>query len=494
MRLLRYILFFFCLLTSANVVSSDAGSLPSAGEAFARGLVLLHNFEYDDAVEYFLQMQQDYPDYAMAYWGEAMAYNQPVWSSQDIEKARAALLKLGASSQLRADRAGDRKTALYLAAADTLFFGPEWRQRDVDYRQAMKGMHEAYPDDPDITALYALSILGTSHDGRDLSLYLQAAEIMKPALRKHPHHPGLLHYTIHALDDPLNAAKAIDAADRYALVAPDSAHALHMPTHVYFSLGLWHKANALNERSFAASLARSQRKGVVLDVHGVHSLRWLPYGYLQANQPAEAERIYQRAVELVEQGLLNGDTLLYLDSTIRLQTRAWQRVLPDAGLADEGDISRDRFVADFALVYQSVCNGKLAAADDARRRLLQAMAAFEKQASAAATGRRVMLLELDALLALQRGERDDALQLITEATVLEDSMPYDYGPAWPMLPAHEFHGLVLLGSGEYSDAKMAFTRSMKRFPNRYLSQRGAQLAADEVHFDDALQSLCSAKM
>src|SRR6478672_6683242 len=138
-----------------EVSFANSGS-PAAQEPFLRGLALLHNFEYPDAAEQFRKAQAADPDFAMAYWGEALTYTHPVWFQQDLPAARAVLARLGATPEARLAKA------------------PTEHERDVLFSDAMANVHQRYPDDVDATAFYALSLLGTAHHGRDFGIYMRS--------------------------------------------------------------------------------------------------------------------------------------------------------------------------------------------------------------------------------------------------------------------------------------------------------------------------------
>ena len=430
---------------------------------------MLHNFEYEDAVDEFQKAQRIDPHFAMAYWGEAMAHNQPVWMAQNTRAAKMALLKLGTTQQERLKKAKTDREKDYIASAEVLFFSSDDKhQRDDDYRRAMQRLAKKYPRDVDAAALYALSILGTSHEGRDFAIYMQSAAVLESALKKAPRHPGLLHYLIHSYDDPVHAPLGLDAADLYSKIAPSSSHALHMPTHIYFSLGMWDKSSQLNERSLAASQARSRRKKIPLDVHGVHTLRWLPYGYLQQERFKDAQRTLKLAGDYYDQGEINTGTLLYLHSMYLLESEDWDRQLPNITVPGRVKISRNRFIANFTRGLQAIKTNKLNIAENMRA-LLEADLNEMRHHDIEASGNEVLLLELNALLALQAGEKDKSIELLEQATKVEDDMPFSYGPAWPTKPAHELFGEILHELRQVDEASKQFLLSLKRFPMRTLT-------------------------
>ena len=136
-------------------------------------------------------------------------------------------------------------------------------------------MYDKYPDDLEVKAFYALALLGTSHSGRDIVTYMRAAAVVEDVARANPQHPGAVHYLIHAYDDPAHAPLGLRYAEAYAKIAPSASHALHMPSHIYFALGMWDRAAEMNERSARAADERVARKGLAVDERGFHALLWL---------------------------------------------------------------------------------------------------------------------------------------------------------------------------------------------------------------------------
>jgi hypothetical protein len=212
---------------------------PTAQGDFLDGLALLHDFEYDAAAAAFRRAESADPDFAMAYWGEAMTFNHPVWMQQDLAAARAALNRLAPSSAMRRVKAQTEREKAYLGAAEILYGDGTKENRDVRYEDAMATLHARYPDDVDAAAFYALSILGSAHAGRDVATYMRSAAVLEEAWVSHRDHPGLLHYLIHSYDDPAHAPLGLRAARLYAKIAPDAGHAQHMTSHIFLALGMW---------------------------------------------------------------------------------------------------------------------------------------------------------------------------------------------------------------------------------------------------------------
>src|SRR5439155_17072202 len=164
------------------------------------------------------------------YWGEAMTYNHPLWHEQDQDAALKVLARLTPSETLTPLEKG------FLSAVEVLYGKGEKLERDRLYCKAMRGLYEEFPKDTETATFYALSILGSTPE-RNVANYMKAAAILEEVYAAHPDHPGAVHYLIHCYDDPIHAPLGLRVARQYAKLAPASAHALHMPSHIFLALG-----------------------------------------------------------------------------------------------------------------------------------------------------------------------------------------------------------------------------------------------------------------
>ena len=240
------VIFFICVISSPALYAQESqlgrvefqtSGSEKAQAHFLRGLAALHSFWYEEALEAFRESTKVEPDFAMGYWGEAMAHNHPLWSEQDIAAARQVLTKMKETPNLT-----DRERA-YLAAVRLLYAEGDKPARDAAYSAAMEKIYRAYPDDLDAAAFYSLSLLGmVNFEEKSYRLQAKAGAIALDVYQKNPNHPGAAHYIIHAFDDPDHAILALPAARRYAGIAPEAHHARHMPSHIFLQLGMWPEA------------------------------------------------------------------------------------------------------------------------------------------------------------------------------------------------------------------------------------------------------------
>ncbi|MEP6905888.1 MAG: hypothetical protein ABI875_07365, partial [Gemmatimonadales bacterium] len=248
-----------------------SGSL-AAQAPFIRGVLFMHSFEYPSALAEFQKAEQADPNFAMAYWGEAMTYTHPRWNQQDRAKARAALARLAPTPAARLAKAPTAREKEYLEAVEILYGDGTKEKRDTLYSAAMGRISARYPDDLEAKAFYALSLIGLSQDVRSVPTYVRAAALAEEIFRKNPDHPGAAHYIIHAFDDPVHAPLGLYAARAYSKIAPGAAHAQHMTTHIFLALGLWDDVVSQNEIALGPETDKYTPN---------HYSEWLSYGYLQ---------------------------------------------------------------------------------------------------------------------------------------------------------------------------------------------------------------------
>jgi tetratricopeptide (TPR) repeat protein len=505
----------------------------AAQDAFLRGVLLLHSFEYDDAKEAFQQAQQAAPDFALAYWGEAMTYNHPLWGQTALEPAREALGRLAPTREARFAKAAHDKERDWLRAVEALYGEGDKLARDLAYAAQMRRMVEQYPDDLEVKAFYALALLGTSHGGRDVAIYMRAAAVAEDVARANPQHPGAVHYLIHAYDDPAHAPLGLRYAEAYAKIAPSASHALHMPSHIYFALGLWDRTSELNERSVRAADERVARKGLGVDERGFHALLWLTYSYLQQGRQQEARGVLDQIEKAAaESGAVRTRShLARARAAWVVETRRWADARP-AGVAPEG-LGAGTTAADlFAIGMAAIRSGnRLAGADALQRMALLAgdgdrpvrsvttarpaptprpgvsrpgvtpiptprpslptpaevMAAQTAQPQmglpAAGTGddkrvAAIMAQQLEAVLIFAEGRRDEGLVLARQAAAVEQDLSFEFGPPLPVKPAHELVGDLLMDVRRPGEAVAAYEASLARNPGRALSLLGLFRAAN----------------
>ena len=461
----------------------------------------MHSFEYDAAIDAFRQAQQADAGFAMAYWGEALAYNQPLWLNENLAKARATLGRLRALQLRGLTRTGGVtpikaptvREQGYLDAVERLFGDGDKPSRDRAYAERMAQLHAQVPDDDAAAAVYALALLSTiPADTRNVPDSLKAGEIALAILKKNPEHPGANHYALHAFDDGEHAAMGLQAARTYARIAPASSHARHMPSHVFLPLGMWDDAVASDESAFAASVALAKRKGLSASQYDFHSLSWLHYEYLQQGRFAKAREAMAEVQRAMAGGGAAGPDRAggvehqheseigkgYGSTSLKSELASMKaRLVVESGdwAPMKGQGSFDNIDELFALGMASVPLRDPGRADAALEQLTNAAKTVpDRDAREVAA---IMAAEIDGLIKLGRNDRPGALASLARGAQLEAKRPRPVARPYPIKPAGELYGEILLGTGDAAGAMTQFTAALTRTPGRAISLLGLARAA-----------------
>jgi len=492
-------------------------TFPNSGAAaaqapFLAGLAQLHNFEYASAADLFRKAQQIDPGFAMAYWGEAMTYNHPVWMEQDLSAARKALERLGPTRDGRAAAANTPREKDYLRAVDILYGEGAKPARDLAYASAMAGLSHTYPDDPDAAAFYALALLGTAHGGRDFAIYMRAAAVVEPVFRDHPRHPGAAHYLIHSYDDPIHAPLGLRAARAYSKIAPSAGHAQHMTSHIFVALGMWDDLVSANETAVTVVDAGRASRGLVPSACGHYNF-WLEYGYLQQGRFGKAKQLVADCLAAARREKPTpplGGQVLDPDNTAAgsfaamrlrylLDTEDWTSDVAAWTIDSRGGL-RTEIALEFGTGYAAAHSGQRAAAVSALDRLARARQALEASLAGSEAGSaqsqarewaRLLQSQLAAVIQAADGGRAEATSKVRDAATLEEGLPIEFGPPAIDKPSRELLGELLLSQGKPAEARAAFEQALTRTPERTASLRGLMRAAVEsgdTHMGDELRT------
>ncbi len=465
---------------------------PDAQRNFMRGLLLLHLFEYGDAAKSFVAAEKADPGFAMAYWGEAMTFNHPVWNQLDEKAGQAALAKFGASPEARARRIADPRERAYMGAVEILYSGlGTKRERDDRYGTAMAQMVEAYPKDDEARLFFALSRLGRSEGVRDVPNYLQAAAISRTVFMRNPNHPGAAHYWIHAMDDPQHAAGALVAARALSKIAPDAAHAQHMCSHIFLALGMWDDVVQAN----VAATTVGNRQAVVAGKttrHCGHYNYWLEYGYLEQGRIGEAKKVLAacrdeamapgmaaRARATVDPDDSSVSSFVEMRSRFLVDTGRWNDEV-SGWTVDLGSALMPEFNQAFGAGFAAAEGGDLPAARQSlatlNELLPQLPAVFDRAEIPPTDPERrvpqIQMLELQAAILSAEGHADQAVAMMQQAVSNGTELPYAFGPPSPVKPADELLGELLLQEKKAPEARAAFEASLKLAPRRTQSLLG----------------------
>ncbi len=471
----------------------DASSPPVAVSQaqtsdYARGLYWLHNFEYGQAGAAFREAQVADPNNVMAFWGEAMTYNHPLWAFQDPEKARAVLAKLGPTREARSAKARTPREAAWLNAVEALYGEGDKVERDRLYHQKMMALFVSDPADVDARSFAALATLGLATEGRDVGTYMKAAAMLEEALEQHPDHPGLLHYMIHSYDDPVHAPLGLRAARRYASVAPDAGHAQHMVSHIYLALGDWEAVERTNVQ--AVKVVNAQRAAEKRPPTSCgHYNEWLAYALDQQGKDS-------RALVQACQGEALAETAGGADQTVLGQVRSpfnnWAviavRTGVDTGRWPEGNATPadgrnllGRFELDYGAVLAArndtvKAEHALAALKRDRAVIAEAMPRERPDDHESGAWLDRAVAQGQAIAALAKGERERGLALLAACADSEAKLPPPFGPPVLAKPSAELLGDELLALGHKPEAAKAYSRALAAAPGRRRSLEGLKAA------------------
>jgi hypothetical protein len=439
----------------------------------------------------------------MAYWGEAMIHNHPIWDDQDSDKAHAVLNELGASAEARAAKTDSQKEKDYLESLEILYGTGPKAGRDLDYMHYMEQMAQRYPDDHEVRLLYALSIMGTSAGVRDIPSYIQSSALSQSVFYANRKHPGAAHYLIHGVDDPVHAPLGLEAARALAVMAPDAGHSLHMTSHIFTALGMWDDVVVANINAAEVSNSMAMEMGKP-PRHWGHYNFWLLYGLLQQGRDADARELLTNAYDETTASGVVADERLLLDpdgSQVGSLVQMWARYMIETGGTDPV-ISEWHFnmgdAYDPNLNYHYV-NGLLAdepimitehllAFHSLRKKLNKEVMALPRQAPhdlLYLDRLAVIEHELESTLARASGDTGSALKHAREASRLEGEMPFSFGPPFVDFPSAQMLGELLLDNGKYDEAAAAFTEQLLRTRLKAQALVGLARAERERGNDDA---------
>ena len=468
-----------------GTVSFPVSCAATTQAPFNRGVALLHDFWYEEAQHQFEQISAADPDCAMAQWGEAMAAFHQIWDRPGPEASAHAWSALQKAEKHPPKTARERE---YLTAL-TGFFQPgqpDFQRRIQKYSTDMQALYAHYPDDVDAGAFYALSLLAAEEpDDTTLALNRKAMAVLVPLSTRYPDHPGVVHYIIHACDNPTLAAEALHASDHYGEIAPAGAHAVHMPGHIYARLGMWPQDIQANRASVsAAEAAESHHESSIM--HEPHAYDFLLYAYLQSAQDASAKDVLVKMTQLLDRldtmdGMgahREGMTAYYrveIPAFYYLEMRDWQSAMklePAAGSLPQ--------VAVTAYWARTVAAGRLHQAAEARADLARfdSLVAEMKKGSHAyladSTGMRISRGEMLAWVAYAEDRRDEAIHQMRETADLQDKV----GQGEVDIPAREMLADMLLDSQQPAMALTEYRQSLKLSPNRFNGLYHAGMAAE----------------
>jgi hypothetical protein len=472
-----------------GTVAFTTSCSPKTKDDFNLAIALLHSFEYDEAEKVFTKIIDKEPGCAMAYWGVAMCNYHQVWPSPptpaELEKGNK-VISIAQSLPQKSKRETDYINAIAL-------FYKNWnttdhRTRSLNFEKAMEKMYQQYPNDKEAAIFYALSLDGSANPA-DKSYHNQrkAGAILTALYPGEPNHPGIVHYIIHSYDYPELAVLALPAAKKYASIAPSSAHAQHMPSHIFTRLGLWDESIKSNLASIAAAKCYAENAGIKGHWdEELHGMDYLVYAYLQKgeNNLAKQQLDYLKSIKQVYPvNFKVAYAFAAIPTRYFLENKMWKEAA--AMEANPKDFPWQNFpwqkaIIHFTRLLGSVHIGNVELAKTELKNLNTMYDTLSAQKDIYKANQVMIQMKTgEAWILFKEGKTDEALQLMNVAADMEDQT--EKSPVTPgeVLPAKELLADMLLQLNRPTEALEAYEANLKTHPNRFNGIYGAALSSEK---------------
>jgi len=455
-----------------------------------RALALLHHMTYGGSEKYFRAALDANSTCAIARWGLAMSWLHPLWpdltTTAEFAEGRQLLEEAEAIQDQTAWEAD------YIAAIKAYYDAealPE-RERLAVYERGWRAVYDRYPDDQEAQAFYALALLATARPGEPgLATRVEAGAIVEALRDRVPEHPGALHYIIHSYDTPALANQALPVAYEYGALAPNVAHALHMPTHIFTRVGIWLDSITMNQRSEEAAVQANPGK---MSPQYLHSLDYEVYARLQSGEDLSAGVAAEEVLTM--EGpyvLISPPTAAYALAAIPARY-AMERQDWSAGAALQPHMPssfgwQDSFapyeaLTHFARGVSGARGGDLEVAAGALedlKRLREVILAMDA-VSYWASQIDVQIQTVEAWSAFAQEDTDAALEGMRRAAAIESQTDKHAVTPGEIIPARELLGDMLLALGQPAEALSTYEAEFARSPNRFNGLYGAAKAAEQL--------------
>lgn len=449
---------------------------------------LLHSFEYDEAEKAFAKVIDKEPGCAIAYWGVAMSNFHPLWtppSENELQKGEKAI-------QIAQSLQTSKREAAYIDAIAAFF--KDWEKTDhktrcLKFEKGMETVYKNYHEDKEAAVFYALA-LNAAADPADKSFSKQkkAGNILKALYPGQSNHPGIAHYLIHTYDYPELAWQGLAAARKYASVAPSSAHALHMPSHIFTRLGLWDECIHSNNASVASAQCYAEAAGIKGHWdEELHGLDYLMYAYLQKGENDSAKKQWDYLKTITDVAPLNfkvAYAYAAIPSRYVLENHLWQEAV-NLELTPVNfpwkKFPWQEAIVHFTRLMGSVNTGNAKTAKNELKILnnihdtLIAQKDIYKANQVA-----IQIKTSDAWILMKEGKKSEALTFMQLAADMEDKTEKHPVTPGEVIPARELLGDMLLQMNMPMKALQAYEADLKKHPNRFNALHGAGMAAHKI--------------
>jgi tetratricopeptide (TPR) repeat protein len=460
-------------------------------ETFNLGLSLMHSFEYAEAEKAFVSVLDQDPECLMAYWGTAMSIlNHPLSFKQNLKSLERGenLLKVAQTLTPNNEREKD-----YIDAV-TVYFN-DWqtldtKTRKLNYESKMEELYNKYPGDVETAVFYSLAVLATA-DLNDKSYIKQkkSGQILEKLFETNPNHPGIAHYIIHNYDSPELAHLALNTARKYAVIAPSSAHAQHMPSHIFTRLGLWNESIKSNIDSANSAVCYAESVNPNANwVSEIHALDYLVYAYLQMGDNSRAQSEMNKMLEIKEvfpsDHFASAYALIAVPARLAVENKNWELAteleLPKTNLDwDKAPWPKAMLHFSRALGFTNTGNSLAAQKEldiliNLRDRLNEAKNSYE-------SGQVTIQIEsIRGWIEYSKGNTEKAIKYMKLATKLESETSKAAVTPGEIIPAEELLADLYMLSGKPKEALKSDEFNLKGRPFRFNGIYGAAKAAQKL--------------
>jgi tetratricopeptide (TPR) repeat protein len=454
----------------------------AVGVNFNRAVALLHSFQYEQTRQVFTEISLQDPQCAMAQWGIAMSHYHGLWDNGDLAAGREAIHKAqelaGANPQTTA------REKAYIEALAEIYRedGKDKYAHAQAFEQKMGAVQAAYPEDSEAAIFHALTLAITApKTDKTYANQRKCGEILEPIFAAQPHHPGVAHYIIHCYDNPVLAEQGLGAARMYAKIAPASAHANHMPSHLFTRVGSWDESIASNLKSeqLAAEAESTSKNGEARDQR-LHAMDYLEYAYLQSGRVKQAKAVVDQMDGLPPIGgltLTNDYAVAAIPARYALELGNWEKASDLT--VKHNSVDWTQGITWMAIGVGSARSGNLERAAQAEQTLTTLRDTVAKENNLYWSKQvEVQRREVAGWIAEKGGKASDAIAMLRSAAELEESMDKNAVTPGPVIPAREMLAELLLKENHSGESLVEYESVLKISPNRFNALFGAANAAE----------------
>jgi hypothetical protein len=452
----------------------------AVGESFNRSVALLHSFQYEQSRQAFSQVSLQDSTCAMAQWGIAMSHYHGLWGNGDSAAGRAALEK--AEDTATSNPSTTPREIAYIDALAEIYVedGKSPASHAQQFERKMGALQAAYPDDDEAAIFHALALYITApNTDKTFANQRKCGEILEPLFKLHPHHPGIAHYIIHCYDNPVLAERGLAAARMYAQIAPASAHANHMPSHLFTRVGSWDEAIHSNVKSaqLAAEAEAASKDGEAREQR-LHAMDYLVYAYLQSGRVKQAKAVLaeMNSFPPIPGNLfISGYANAAIPARCAIELRDWKRAASLQVQATGAPMVRA--ISWNAIGIGSARAGDLVRAAEAEHALASLVASVQND-TYVSNQVEVQRREVAAWIAEKSGKSADAIAAMRSAAELEESMDKSGVTPGVVTPAREMLAELFALEKQPAAALAEYQAVLATAPNRFNALYGAASAAD----------------